>query len=37
MALFPQKILYDRYYETFKEFKTATLDFFTNIKQYEKS
>jgi transposase len=33
---FHKKILYDRYYETFKEFKTATLDFFQNIKQYDK-
>jgi len=33
---FHKKILYDKYYETFKEFQTATLDFFTNIKQYDK-
>ena len=33
---FHKKILYDKYYETFKEFKTATLDFFQNIKQYDK-
>jgi transposase len=32
---FHKKILYDKYYETFKEFKTATLDFFQNIKQYD--
>lgn len=32
---FHKKILYDRYYETFKEFKTTTLDFFQNIKQYD--
>ncbi len=32
---FHKKILYDKYYETFKEFKTTTLDFFQNIKQYD--
>jgi transposase len=32
---FHKKILYDKYYETFKEFKTATLDFFQNIKKYD--
>jgi transposase len=33
---FHKKILYDKYYETCKEFKTATLEFFANIKQYDK-
>jgi transposase len=33
---FHKKILYDKYYETFKEFKTATLEFFQNIKHYDK-
>jgi hypothetical protein len=36
VAPFPKKILYDKYYETFKELKTATLDFFQNVKQYDK-
>ena len=33
---FHKKILYDKYYETFKEFKTASLNFFQNIKRYDK-
>ena len=32
---FHKKILYDKYYETFKEFKTATLEFFANIQRYD--
>ena len=28
-------MLYDRYYPTFKEFKSATMSFFANIKQYD--
>ena len=31
---FHQKILYDKYYETFPEFKTAVLTFFANINLY---
>jgi len=30
-----QKITNNRYFETFKEFKTETLTFFENLKQYE--
>jgi len=33
---FHRKKLYGHYYETFKEFKTACLDFFKNINQYDK-
>ena len=33
---FYKQILYDKYYQTFKEFKTITLEFFKNIKQYDK-
>jgi transposase len=32
---FHKKILYDHYYPTFKEFKSATLSFFANTKQYD--
>ena len=32
---YKKKILYDKYYETFKEFKLATLSFFENIKIYK--
>lgn len=32
---FHQKITYNRYFESFKEFKDATLAFFENLKQYE--
>ncbi len=32
---FHQKILYDKYYETFPEFKTAVLNFFENINLYK--
>lgn len=32
---FHQKILYDKYYETFPEFKTAVLSFFANINLYK--
>ena len=31
-----QKILYDHYYETFTEFKTAIVTFFKNIQEYRK-
>lgn len=31
---FHQKILYDHYYETFPEFKTAVINFFENINLY---
>lgn len=31
-----QKILYDKYYETFPEFKTAVVTFLENIQQYRK-
>lgn len=33
---FHQKITYNRYFETFDEFKTTTLDFFKNLNLYEK-
>lgn len=33
---FHQQITYNRYFKTFDEFKTTTLDFFKNLKQYEK-
>jgi transposase len=33
---FHKKMLYDRYYPTFKEFKSAVISFFANIKQYDK-
>ena len=33
---FHQKATWNRYFETFEEFKTATLTFFRNLKQYEK-
>lgn len=33
---FHQKITYNRYFESFKEFKETTLSFFKNLKQYEK-
>ena len=33
---FQKKMLYDHYYPTFKEFKTACISFFDNIKQYDK-
>jgi transposase len=33
---FHRKKLYGHYYETFKEFKIACLDFFKNINQYDK-
>jgi len=33
---FHQKVTNNRYFETFKEFKTETLRFFENLKQYEK-
>ena len=32
--LFKKKILYNRYYEKFKDFKEACLSFFENISQY---
>lgn len=32
---FHQKILYDKYYETFPQFKTAVLNFFENINLYK--
>jgi transposase len=32
---FQKKMLYDHYYPTFKEFKSATISFFANIKQYD--
>lgn len=32
---FQKKILYNTYYETFKEFEYACLNFFTTIKQYD--
>lgn len=34
--LFHQKVTNNRYFETFKEFKTETLNFFENLKHYEK-
>lgn len=33
---FHQQITYNRYFESFKEFKETTLAFFKNLKQYEK-
>lgn len=33
--LFKKKILYNKYYEKFKDFKKACLGFFKNIKSYE--
>lgn len=33
---FHQKVTNNRYFETFKEFKTETLNFFENLKYYEK-
>lgn len=33
---FHQQITYNRYFETFDEFKTITLDFFNNLNRYEK-
>lgn len=33
--LFKKKILYNKYYEKFKDFKEACLGFFKNIKSYE--
>jgi len=33
---FHQKVTNNRYFETFKEFKTETLNFFENLKHYEK-
>lgn len=32
---FHRKLLYGHYYETFKEFKTACMEFFKNINQYD--
>ena len=32
---FHQKITWNHYFETFEEFKTTTLEFFKNLKQYE--
>jgi transposase len=32
---FQKKMLYDRYYPTFKEFRLATHSFFANMKQYD--
>lgn len=32
---FHQKITWNRYFETFEEFKNTTLEFFKNLKQYE--
>ena len=32
---FHQKITYNKYFDTFEEFKTTTLDFFKNLKQYD--
>lgn len=32
--LFKKKVLYNRYYEKFKDFKNACKDFFVNISQY---
>ena len=34
--LFKKKVLYNRYYEKFKDFKKACQDFFVNISQYNK-
>lgn len=33
---FHQKITWNKYFETFEEFKSTTLKFFENLKQYEK-
>jgi transposase len=33
---FHQQVTYNRYFETFQEFKNTTLAFFTNLKHYEK-
>lgn len=33
---FHTKVLYNKYYESFLEFKTASLDFFKNMDQYSK-
>jgi transposase len=33
---FQKKMLYDHYYPTFKEFKTACISFFDTINQYDK-
>ena len=33
--VFHQKITYNKYFENFEEFKTTTLDFFKNLKQYD--
>lgn len=33
--LFKKKVIYNRYYEKFKDFKEACLDFFKNIRAYE--
>lgn len=33
---FHQKITWNRYFETFEEFKNVTLEFFKDLKQYEK-
>lgn len=33
---FHQKITWNHYFETFEEFKTTTLEFFKNLKHYEK-
>lgn len=32
---FHKKVLYNQYYETYLQFKTASLDFFKNIHQYQ--
>ena len=32
---FHQKITYNKYFENFEEFKTTTIDFFKNLKQYD--
>jgi len=34
LLFFQKKMLYDCYYPTFNEFKTACLEFFKNINQY---
>lgn len=33
---FKQKVLWNRYFETFEEFKNTSLEFFENLKDYEK-
>jgi len=33
---FHQKVTWNRYFETFDEFRNTSLDFFKNLKQYEK-